>query len=352
MKITFLLPHTRIAGGVKALLEYANRLHAMGHKVNLVIPAPQPRWYRFDKLFGFWQNGGTTLNPESIDWFENKIPVSVVPKLSARYLPGTDILAASSWQTAQAAIELPAQARFYFVQHHESLWTRDKEKAEATYRLPFTKIVISSWLKEIMRNNYGQDSHLFVTPVDRQQFFCDQKKWNRPRKVCMLHHDYDWKGFSEGMQAVRQVRSAGHNLSVVVFGEKMQDPTPLFNSAGFEFEYQYRPKQLQSIYYDCDIYLCPSWYEGLGMPAMEAMACRCALVTTDTGGCRDYAIDGKTALVSQPRDVDGLAKNLVALLTNDALLETLSDNGCRKIQEFDWEDNCRKLVRLFEQSLA
>ncbi len=130
MKITFLLPHTRIAGGVKALLEYANRLHAMGHKVNLVIPAPQPRWYRFDKLFGFWQNGGTTLNPESIDWFENKIPVSVVPKLSARYLPGTDILAASSWQTAQAAIELPAQARFYFVQHHESLWTRDKEKAE------------------------------------------------------------------------------------------------------------------------------------------------------------------------------------------------------------------------------
>lgn len=354
MKITFLLPHTRIAGGVKALLEYGNRLHMMGHTVRLVIPAPQPRWYRLDKKFGFWQNGGTTLNPESIDWFDNKIPVSVVPKLSARYMPETDILAASSWQTAQSAIDIPARARFYFVQHHESLWTRDKGKAEATYRLPLTKIVISSWLKEIMRNNYGQDSHLFVTPVDRQQFYCAKKKWNQPRKVCLLHHDYDWKGFSEGMQAIRQARSAGHKLSVVVFGEKMQDPRPLFSSAGFEFEYHYRPaaKKLQAIYSDSDIYLCPSWYEGLGMPAMEAMACRCALVTTDTGGCRDYAIDRQTALVSPPRDVEGLARNLASLLTDDALLETLSENGCKKIQDFDWEENCRRMSGLFEQSLA
>ncbi|NIQ00714.1 MAG: glycosyltransferase, partial [Nitrospinaceae bacterium] len=54
----------------------------------------------------------------------------------------------------------------------------------------------------------------------------------------------------------------------------MKDPKPLFDQAGWEFEYHYRPtgKTLNEVYTSCDIYLCPSWYEGLGMPAMEAMA--------------------------------------------------------------------------------
>lgn len=350
MKITFLLPHTRISGGVKALLEYANRLHKMGFTVNIVIPAPETRWYR--RMFGAWLNGGTTSAP--VDWFENKVPILVAPKLLSRYMPKADILVASSWQTAHAAADMPSDVgkKFYFVQHHESLWTREKGKAERTYRLPLTKLVISTWLKEIMMNVYRQESHLFVTPVDQTRFFCEKKQWNLPRKVCLLHHDYDWKGFAEGMQAIQRVRSQGHKLEPVVFGEKADDPRPLFESAGFEFEYHYRPdaKRLQKIYSACDIYLCPSWYEGLGMPAMEAMACRCALVTTDTGGCRDYAIDGQTALVSEPRDVAGLAKNLISLLTTDSLLEKLSENGYRKIREFGWEDNCRRLARLFEQA--
>lgn len=349
MKITFVLPHTRISGGVKALLEYANRLRTMGHSVNLVIPAPKSKWY--NRIFQDWGNSVTTLEAESIDWIENKIPVSVVPKLDSRYMPKADILVASSWQTACAAVDMPAEMgkKFYFIQHHEALWTRDKEQAEQTYRLPFTKLVISTWLKEIMLNSYGQESHLFVTPVDLTQFFCAKKQWNHPRRVCILHHDYDWKGFADGMKAVQRVRSQGLKVEVVVFGEKTDDPRPLFKQAGFEFEYHYRPKQLQSVYSSCDIYLCPSWYEGLGMPAMEGMACRCALVTTDTGGCRDYAIDGETALVSQPKNIEGLAGNLATLLTNETLLKKLSENGYRKIQEFSWDDNCRRLAQLFEQ---
>ena len=39
MKITFLCPHVRIAGGVRAILTYADRLAARGHDVTLVVPA-------------------------------------------------------------------------------------------------------------------------------------------------------------------------------------------------------------------------------------------------------------------------------------------------------------------------
>ena len=100
------------------------------------------------------------------------------------------------------------------------------------------------------------------------------------------------------------------------------------------------------------IFLCPSWYEGLGMTAMEAMACRCSLVTTDTGGCLDYAIDGQTALISLPQDVNGLSKNLTRLLDDEELLMVLSENGYRKIDEFDWDESCDRLMFLFKKRLA
>ena len=45
------------------------------------------------------------------------------------------------------------------------------------------------------------------------------------------------------------------------------------------------------------------------MPSMEAMACDTALVTFDTGGCRDYARDGETALVARRRDVADLGQS-------------------------------------------
>jgi len=352
MKITFLLPHVRLSGGVKVLLEYANRLGTLGHETSVVVPGERIKWHRFDKKFRARRGGAVTLPADTVDWFPNRVPVIRVPRISGQFLPPADVLVASSWETAAAIEGFPESLgrKVYFIQHHECLWTRKKEEARRTYSLPYAKVVVSTWLRDILAGDYGQEALLLVPPVDREVFYCAEKKWNRPRRVCLLHHDYDWKGFAEGIRAVERVRQAGLPLEAVVFGEKIEDPAPLFETAGFPFEYHFRPagKQLREIYSSCDMFLCPSWYEGLGLPAMEAMACSCALVTTDTGGCRDYAIDRETALVSAPKDVDALAENLTALIRDEALMKRLAVNGQKKIGAFCWEDNCRKLLELFE----
>ena len=241
----------------------------------------------------------------------------------------------------------------YFIQHYESLWTRHKSQAKKTYDLPCRKLVVSNWIKNNLVEKHGQNSEVLVNPVDRDMFFCDEKKWNSTRRICMLHHDYDWKGYSEGIEAIKGVVAQGRDLQLVVFGEKLKDPQSLFDAAGFYFEYHYRPvrERLRKIYTSCDIFLCPSWYEGFGLPSMEAMACRCSLVTTDTGGCLEYAIDGQTALVSPPRDINALSQNLIRLLDDDVLLKALSENGYRKAHEFNWKENCDRLVYLFKKSL-
>ena len=81
------------------------------------------------------------------------------------------------------------------------------------------------------------------------------------------------------------------------------------------------------------------------MPSMEAMACKCALVTTDVGAVRDYAVPEETALISPPRDPEALARNLIRLLDDEEELQRISLAGYKNIREFTWERSTRQLER-------
>jgi glycosyltransferase involved in cell wall biosynthesis len=81
------------------------------------------------------------------------------------------------------------------------------------------------------------------------------------------------------------------------------------------------------------------------------MACKCALVTTDNGGCRDYSIHGKTALVSPPGNPYKLAQNLIRLLENEELLKTIAQNGYDHIKKFTWNKVVDKMEKVFQKEL-
>jgi glycosyltransferase involved in cell wall biosynthesis len=164
----------------------------------------------------------------------------------------------------------------------------------------------------------------------------------------MLHHDYAWKGVADGVAAVMRVRPAVPGLRLVAFGVKAPRQAPPYD------EFHANPAQhaLAALYSGCDIYLCPSWDEGLGMPSMEAMACGAALVTYDNGGCRDYALDGDTALVVPRRDVEALAAALARLATEPVLRGRLAAAGAARIRTFDWPRAVARLEALLQGTRA
>jgi glycosyltransferase involved in cell wall biosynthesis len=74
------------------------------------------------------------------------------------------------------------------------------------------------------------------------------------------------------------------------------------------------------------------------MPAMEAMACGAALCTYDNGGCRDYAIDGRTAVVAPRRDLDALTWGLTRLMEDAELRGRIARQGQDFVRaQFEWE---------------
>jgi L-malate glycosyltransferase len=337
MRITFLCPHVRIAGGVRAILTYADRLAGLGHAVTVVVPAgrrPRLFWRRLTRARPGWIPGFRPRIVWTGHW-------------RARDLPAGDVVVATAWQSARVVADAPAVcgSKFYLVQHYESLYHGAPAAVDATYRLPLRKIVISTWLATIMREKFGEATDRLVTPVDPELFA--PVGTPDPDRVLMLHHEYPWKGVADGLAAVARVRARHPRLWLVGFGVK-----PPRRSLPYD-EYHRNPPQtaLGALYSGCAIYLCPSWDEGLGMPAMEAMACGAALCTYDNGGCRDYARDGETALVAPRRDVAELADRLERLVVDQALREKLAAAGAAFVRaEFDWDRAVRRMADLFAEA--
>ena len=333
MRITFLSPHVRIAGGVRAILTYADRLARRGHEVFVVVPTGS-RWRA-------WRQNRSQPVP---DWMPDfRARLLWVPDWDPARLPEGDAIVATAWQSAHAVVDAPGPCglKAYLVQHYESLYHGDAARVDATYRLPLRKICISTWLADIMREKFGAAAEVIVTPVDPGLFHPVPPEPGDGRlRVLMLHHEYAWKGVSDGLEVVRRVRARNPALCLVGFGVKPpRGPSPYD-----EFHADPPQDRLAWLYGHSAIYLCPSWDEGLGMPPMEAMACGAALVTYDNGGCRDYARDGETALVAPRRDIDALARALARMVEEPALRERLARAGQAFIRrEFDWDRAAARL---------
>ena len=336
MKITFLCPHLRIAGGVRAILTYADRLAAAGHAVEVVVPAKS-------RARALWRSL-RRVGPEWIPGFRARIVW--VDRWRASALPDGDAVVATAWQSAATVTAAPARCgrKFYFVQHYESLYHGEAAAVDATYRLPLRKIVISTWLRDVMRERFDSEAEILVTPVDPALFHTVPVtvQTSRPR-VLMLHHEYAWKGTADGFAAVARVKGRIPALHLVGFGVS----APRGPAAYDEFHANLPQDRLADLYSGCEIYLCPSWDEGLGMPPMEAMACGAALVTYDNGGCRDYARDGETALVARRRDVADLSAKLERVAADPALRARLAAAGSEFVRgAFEWGRAVRRLEEI------
>ncbi len=93
--------------------------------------------------------------------------------------------------------------------------------------------------------------------------------------------------------------------------------------------------------------------EGLGLVAVEAMGCGCAVVASDLPAVRDTVIDGQTGLMARPADAADLAAKISRLLEDDFLRERLAEDGRRHVvKNFNWSAVGSAYAGLFEKLIA
>ena len=344
MTISIVLPYTNQTGGIQVLATYAQHLQARDHRVALYAPILP---YRFcDKLLSTaglrrWA-GDLRLNlirRTNVPWkaLAGTVPVRLVPWIDGRFLPSADVVIASAWPTAYSVAGLPERcgARVYFIQHHE-IWSGPAAAVEGSYALPLQRIVIASWLEHLMIGRWNLPVLANITNgVDCDQF--SPAPVTRPADaaptVVMQYSSLAWKGMADGFAAWGIVRRRIPAARLVLFGLEPGASIP----RDATFHRAPTRTALAEIYRNGDVFVSPSWSEGCQLPPMEAMACRCAVVATNVGGVPDYAIAGQTAIVVEPRDVQGLAGAITDLLLNPEKRAEIADNGYRHIQQFTWD---------------
>ena len=153
-----------------------------------------------------------------------------------------------------------------------------------TFQAPCPKICVASWLVDEGRRHGVPDQQLIhISPGIRHDKYrirtpIDQ----RPPLVTYCHNPHPQKGASVAIAALEELHRTHPDVRVLAFGGS-QRPKGFPDFA----EYRRNPPQdvlVNEILGRTTIFLQPSRVEGLGLPAIEAMACGAALVTTDNGG--------------------------------------------------------------------
>ena len=104
---------------------------------------------------------------------------------------------------------------------------------------------------------------------------------------------------------------------------------------------------LNQLYNEATVYVMPSIVEGFGMTLLEAMACGCPVIATDSGGAVDIIRHNYNGLLTSYGNVEQLAAFISRILTDETKKEFLIQNGLTIIKDFRWEAIARKLYCIY-----
>lgn len=105
-------------------------------------------------------------------------------------------------------------------------------------------------------------------------------------------------------------------------------------------------KDLPALYSASTLFVYPSWYEGFGLPPLEAMACGCAVLTSTDPALMEISSAG--ALHAEAADPEDLASKMRQLLEDDKLRHSLEHNAPIKASFYTWSKSGEQHINAFQ----
>jgi glycosyltransferase involved in cell wall biosynthesis len=353
MKINIFVPFIpfKPGGGLKVMFEYANYLAHKGHNVILYYPMKviflhQPFVKSIIKYLLYKHTSTRALT-----WFEldKRVKVKCIFSVNNKSISDGDIIFSTWWSLMFEIKKLePSKGKVFNLIQDVENWFGLEDKVKLSYTTANSNnLVIAKHLACYVNQQTAKAPVQIPFAVDNNTFVINKPIAQRDvNTISMMYSIEPRKGSEYGLLALKKLKLSYPQLKAILFGVADAPPgLPIW------IEYYKNPKKIPELYNQAAIFLSPSIQEGCALPPMEAMCCGCAIVCTDIEGHKEYAFDGRTAILAKMADVDNMVEKISCLLENKALRIKIATNGNEFVKKHTWEASTNKLEGIFYNAI-
>ncbi len=237
-------------------------------------------------------------------------------------LHGTDITLVGNHPAYKPAVE-------FSINHSDKVTAVSESLKKETYELFSLKKEI-----EVIPNFI--DNEQFETCFDCG---CREKMANQQEKVIIhVSNLRKVKRLPDVIKVFYEIqKEVPSKLIIVGEGPEWEKANNLIHELGIADKVKSLGKinDLYNVLCSSDLFLLPSEKESFGLAALEAMAARVPVISSDVGGIPEVNIDGQTGFVLPLGDVKGMAEKSIQLLKDNSLLMQFKENAKKQAERFD-----------------
>jgi len=189
---------------------------------------------------------------------------------------------------------------------------------------------------------------------------CDQKfvvlnNIKKKNQILYVGSMNERKNFSSIIKAFETLNNNNYTLLMVgnfLSNFIIDDETrELINAAksnpNIKFKNGVNDDELVQIYNESKLLVFPSFYEGFGLPVLEAMACGTAVVCSDATSIPE--VGGDAVVYCDPYNVEDIKDKIALVLADENLQKSMRQKGVLRAKEFTWEKSAREHMRVFDR---
>lgn len=146
------------------------------------------------------------------------------------------------------------------------------------------------------------------------------------------------QGLIKSYQKLRHTTHHTHQL--VIAGAKAWMVDEVMQNIGNDFRQdiiftgRFEDEELPYLLWGAESFILPSFYEGFGLPILEAMACGVPTLVSNTPSLAE--VGGDASLTFDPHNIDDMTKILDNVCDNDKLRQSMIQKGFARVSQFSW----------------
>ena len=209
---------------------------------------------------------------------------------------------------------------------------------------------------ELVEVGYNGANAIFVPITDLDHAARIVKSYGVSGKYILyvgrLNKRKNLTGLVKAFTMLKERKSIPHQL--VIGGIKdflPQAETEMINTSPYKDDIiftGYLPEEHLPMFYGlADVFVYPSFYEGFGLPCLEAMSCGCPVISSNVTSLPEVV--GDAGILVDPSNVNQIAQAMFEVVSTEGLRPEMSMKGLERAKLFSWDKTAKKILEVIER---